>query len=100
MTRRPTPILSLTRRQAYGIAVLAVILGAIGRIALDPIFHADLPLFLFIIPIILAGLAGGLRPGLLATALSLLLGDFLFMTPRGSIFHYEDPLDPLRVLIF
>src|SRR5215471_19472572 len=93
-------MLSLTRLQRYGIAVLGVILVAILRLALDSIFREDLPLFFFIIPIILAGWYGGLWPGLLATALSVLIGDYLFIAPRGSIFQHHDFLNTERVVIF
>src|SRR5690348_15928723 len=100
MPTRRIWIFSLTRVQLYGIAVLAVILTAIARLALDPILRADLPLFLFVFPIILASWSGGLWPGLLATVLSLLLGDYLFISPRGSIFDYQNPLDLVRALAF
>jgi PAS domain S-box-containing protein len=91
-------MLSLTRLQRYGVAILGVILVAVLRLALDSIFREDLPLFFFIIPIILAGWCGGLWPGVLATALSLLLGDYLFMTPTGSIFHHGSHLNHMRAL--
>src|SRR5690349_7850264 len=91
-------MLSLTRLQRYGIAILGVILVAFLRLALDSIFREDLPLIFFIIPIILAGWCGGLWPGVLATALSLLLGDYLFMTPTGSIFHSGSHLNYMRAI--
>jgi K+-sensing histidine kinase KdpD len=91
-------MLSLTRLQRYGIAVLGVILIAVLRLALDSIFREDLPLFFFIIPIILAGWCGGLWPGVLATALSVLLGDYLFMSRTGSIFHHASHLNHMRAL--
>src|SRR5689334_4946118 len=82
-------ILSLTRTQRYSIAVLGVIVTALLRAALDPVLRTDLPLFLFVIPVILAGWYGGLGPGLLATFLSLVTGDYLFMSPRGAILLYK-----------
>ena len=100
MARHETRILSLTRKQRYGIAVLGVILAAIVSTVLDPILGADLPLFLFVLPVIVAGWYGGLWPGLLATVLSLLIGDYLFISPRGSIFPHEDLLGTQRVLTF
>src|SRR5207237_1186831 len=39
----------------------------------------------FILPVILAGWWGGLRPGLLATALSALAIDFYFLPPAHSL---------------
>jgi PAS domain S-box-containing protein len=47
--------------------------------------------------VILAAWFGGLWPGLLATALSLALGDYLFIAPRGTLLHYEDLLTLNRV---
>ena len=76
---------SLTRLQRYGIAVAGVILIAVLRLALDSILREDLPLFLFVFPIILAGWYGGLGPGLLATLLSLVLG------AREMVFQQGNP---------
>jgi PAS domain S-box-containing protein len=92
-------MLSLTRLQRYGIAVLGVILVAILRLALDSIFREDLPLFFFIIPIILAGWCGGLWPGVSATVLSVLLGNYLFLTPTGSIFYHGSHLNYMRAIM-
>jgi K+-sensing histidine kinase KdpD len=47
--------------------------------------------------VILAAWFGGLWPGVLATALSLVLGDYLFIAPRGKLLHYEDLLTWNRV---
>jgi PAS domain S-box-containing protein len=100
MARHETRILSLTRKQRYGIAVSGVLLAAIVRSALDPLLGSDLPLFIFVLPVIVAGWYGGLWPGLLATVLSLLIGDYLFIVPRGAIFQHEDFLSTHRVLTF
>src|SRR3954453_1961572 len=93
-------IFSFTRKQQYLIAVSGVLLAAFLRALLDPFLHADLPLFLFIAPVIVAGWFGGLWPGLLSTVLSLLLADYLFISPRGSIFRYEDLLSVQQIFIF
>jgi PAS domain S-box-containing protein len=53
---------------------------------------------MFIFAVIIAAWAGGLWPGLLATALSLLLGEYLFIAPRGWIFQYEHPLSQEQVI--
>src|SRR5947209_8638540 len=100
MARHETRILSLTRMQSYAIAVSGVLLAALLRAALDPYLGADLPLFIFVVPVIVAGWYGGLWPGLLATVLSLLIGDYLFVSPRGSIFRHEDFLSMQRVITF
>jgi PAS domain S-box-containing protein len=97
MTQKEFRLLSLTRTQRYGIAVLGVILTALLRVVLDPVLGADLPLLLFAVPVVVAGWYGGLGPGLLATFLSLLIGDYLFIFPRGSFLIYEDFLTIGRI---
>jgi PAS domain S-box-containing protein len=81
---------SLTQPQRYGVAIIGVAVAAAARMALDPLLGDELPLFIFTFPVILAAWFGGLWPGLLATALSLTLGDYLFIAPRGKLLHYED----------
>lgn len=83
---------SLTRTERYAIAILGVIAAAGLRLTLDPLLDEEAPLFIFVFPIIIASWYGGLWPGVLATALSLLLGDYLFIAPRGKVFIYETPL--------
>ena len=82
--------LSLTRKARYGIAVLSVALAAVIRLALEPVLGAEAPLAIFSFAVILVSWCGGLGPGLLATALSVLTGDYLFLEPRYSIFNYSD----------
>jgi PAS domain S-box-containing protein len=85
MAQHAMRMFSLTRTQRYGIAVLGVAATVVLRLALDPLLKEDVPLFLFTIPVIIASWSGGLGPGLLATVLSLLAGNYLFMSPRGTI---------------
>ena len=70
---------SLTRLQAYGIAVVGVILAAAVRKAINPMLGEDLPLFVFILPIVVAGWFGGLWPGMLSTLLSCVIGHRFFI---------------------
>jgi PAS domain S-box-containing protein len=98
MARLQTRLLSLTQTQRYGIAIVGVILATLLRLALDPLLGPNLPLFLFVFPIIVVAWYGGLGPGLLATALSLVVGDYLFIPPRGSLFLNGDPLSVQRIL--
>ena len=100
MFRHETRIFSLTRTRQYVLAVSGVLLAALLRALLDPFLGADLPLFLFVAPVIVAGWFGGLWPGLLSTVLSLLIADYLFISPRGSIFQHEDLLSVQRIFIF
>src|SRR5499426_722210 len=98
--RRVMRTLSFTRKARYGIAVSSVALAAVVRLALEPVFGYDLPLSIFAIAVIVASWCGGLGPGLLATALSVLVGDYLFLEPRSSIFYYSDPYNLNRVVFF
>src|SRR5262245_27881197 len=98
MTQGAMRIFFLTRTERYSIVILGVAAAAAMRLALDPVLGDELPLFIFIFPIIVASWCGGLWPGLLGTFLSLLLGDYLFITPRGTIFHYETTLDLSRAV--
>src|SRR5262249_21394210 len=100
MNRFETRMLSLTRRQQYGIAILAVGLMAAIRSVLDPLLGAELPYFFFIFPVVLGCWLGGLLAGLLATGLSLIVADYLFVAPRGSIFFYDTPSGLLHVISF
>jgi PAS domain S-box-containing protein len=100
MNRFETRMFSLTRRQQYGIAILAVGLMAVIRSVLDPLLGAELPYFFFIFPVVLACWLGGLWPGLLATGLSLVVADYLFVAPRGSVFFYDSPSGLLHVISF
>ena len=63
----------------YGLAPLAVAIAFSVRLALEPILGDASPYLLFIPAVLVAGGLGGLGPGLLATALSVLLGLFAIM---------------------
>jgi two-component system sensor kinase FixL len=71
---------ALVARQAslrYGIAVVAVALALAVRVLIEPIGGSE-PSYLFFVPaVLIAADAGGLGPGLLATALSLLIAMFV-----------------------
>ena len=60
----------------YGLAPIAVALAFAVRAMLVPILHDDSPYLFFVPAVLLAAGIGGLGPGLLATALSVLLGSF------------------------
>lgn len=93
---------SLSQPERYGVAVIGVAVAAALRMALDPLLGDEMPLFLFAFPVILAAWFGGVWPGLLATALSLTLGDYLFIAPRGKFLYYGDllTLNRLSFLLF
>jgi PAS domain S-box-containing protein len=91
MKQAESRLFSLTLAQRYGIALLGVFVATIIRWVLDPILDAQLPFFFYVFPLVIAAALGGLGPGLLATGLSLVIGDFLFIEPRGSLFVYDTP---------
>ena len=65
----------------YGFAVLVVALAAIIRILLKPIIPTGFPFLTFFLAVMLAAWRGGLGPGLLASVLSTLAADLLFIEP-------------------
>jgi PAS domain S-box-containing protein len=76
---------SLTRLKRYGISLAGVLVLTVLRLALDPLLGAELPLFLYVFPIVVAAWYGGLWPGLMATFLSLLLGNYLFIPKHDHL---------------
>lgn len=89
---------SLTRTRRYAIAILGAVIVAVVRLALDPFLGEELPTTMFVFAVIVAAWYGGVWPGLLATTISLLLGEYLFIAPRGWIFRYEHPLSQEQVI--
>ncbi len=93
-------IFLLTRAQRYGIVILGIAIATLLRLAIDPYLgDADLPFLLSGYVIILAAWYGGIGPGLLATALSFLIGDYLFLAPKYSILRYDTFSDFARSII-
>src|SRR5688500_14328325 len=84
---------------AYAIASALVGCIAIARYALGGILGDGVPLFPFIMAVLGASLIGGLHVGLYTTAVSALLGEFLFVRPYG-IFALTDAAEALRCGIF
>jgi len=73
------------RAAIYAFAVGVSVAMAIFRASL-PEAYANRPLLiLFMLPIILSGLLGGLGPGLVSTALTALIVDYAFTPPVGSL---------------
>ena len=87
MSEQLNRVPSFTQKQRYAIAVLGVLATGVLQLALAPILMDDLPFLFFIFPILLASWLGGVGPGLLATALSLLLGGYLFPRPGERLFN-------------
>src|SRR5262245_15415718 len=93
-------ILSLKRLAPYGVGVLSVTLAPVVRLELDPLLGESASLLIFAIAVILTSWFGGFWPGALATALSLLVSDYLFFAPKYSLFTYDSRLDLIRAISF
>ena len=74
----------------YVLAPLAVAIAFLVRLALTPIVGDASPYLLFVPAVLVAGGLGGLGPGLLATALSLVLGFFVTISPGISMSEIVD----------
>ena len=66
---------------SYSVAVLSSLLALLLRFLLAPLLQENAPLLVFIMPVMLTAWYGGLKPGLLATALSTLIGCYFFVQP-------------------
>jgi two-component system sensor kinase FixL len=64
----------------YALAPIAVAIAFLARLALTPVVGDASPYLLFVPAVLVAGGLGGLGPGLLATAFSVLLGFFMVTT--------------------
>jgi two-component system, LuxR family, sensor kinase FixL len=60
----------------YGLAPIAVAIALAARVALQPVLQDEAPYLFFVPAVLVAAGLGGLGPGLLATALGLVLGSF------------------------
>ena len=69
----------------YGVAVLAVGVALLVKLLLDPLTVQDTPFLLVFGAIMVSAWYGGLGPGLLATGVSALATDYLFLYPKGPI---------------
>jgi two-component system, LuxR family, sensor kinase FixL len=67
-------VFSRPRLLLYGVALLAVAVAWLARIALAPILHDQSPYLLFVPAVLVAAGLGGWGPGLAATGLATLLG--------------------------
>lgn len=69
---------------SYSVAVLASLLALLLRFLLAPLLRESAPLLIFIMPVVFSAWYGGLKPGLLATTLSALIGSYFFVEPAFS----------------
>lgn len=83
----------------YGIAVLAVGLVLLLKLSVSALARTDFPFTLFLAAILFGSWYGGIGPGLVATALAAILGDFFFLPPIGSVL-VGDTHEQLRLMQF
>jgi hypothetical protein len=67
------------------VAVVAVLLSLLLKLALDPLIEEESPFLLFFGAVMVSALAGGFKNGLLATALAALTADYFFLAPIGTL---------------
>lgn len=83
----------------YGFAILAIAVTWIVRLILIPTLGSQSILAIFIIPILISALYGGLGAGILATILGLFTYEYFFVSPDLAAV-LKDPNNLLRISIF
>ncbi|CCG42242.1 PAS domain S-box protein [Magnetospirillum molischianum] len=83
---------------AYSFAVLSCLATIVLRASIAPWFQDRPLLILFVPPIVLSALLGGLGPGLVATCLSALTVDILAIVPLGNL-NIAHPFDRFQFLV-
>jgi signal transduction histidine kinase len=68
----------------YFVAIAATTVAFTARFLLEPVLGNVAPLLVFTLSVVVSAWYGGLGPGLLATALSLLLGDYFFIAESAA----------------
>ncbi|MEJ7873105.1 MAG: DUF4118 domain-containing protein, partial [Rubrobacteraceae bacterium] len=83
----------------YGAAVAVVGVALVAKLLLDPVIDEESPFLLFFSAVMVAAFLGGLRPGLLATLLTILLSDYFFLG-RPYSFLVDTSGQSLRLAVF
>ena len=83
----------------YSVATLAVGVALLVKLLLDPAIEEEAPFLLFFAAIIISAYFGGLKPGLLATALAALAAWYFFLSPFYS-FQIDSFGQGLRLFLF
>ena len=65
----------------WGVALLAVAAAALLKLSIAPWVDRESPFLFFFAAVMVSAWYGGAGPGLLATLIAALAGDFLFVTP-------------------
>ena len=83
----------------YGVAVAAVVVATVVKIALDPLLGQDNPFVLLFSAVVVSGWFGGMGPAVTATIASALVAAYYFLPPDFSL-RIDGPGDRLRLLTF
>lgn len=83
----------------YGFAILVTGLILLLSLALGQVLEEAIPLVLFVIAVMVSSWYGGRGPGILASVLSVLAGNYFLMEPARA-FALSSPTDWLRVGAF
>ena len=84
----------------YGLSIVYVLIAAAIRFALDPWISLQVPFLTFFFAVMIATWRGGLGPGLLASALSALVAQFLFIEPAYELTLQKVQVEIIPVVIF
>jgi PAS domain S-box-containing protein len=82
-----------------GFIVLALFLSTILRLGLNPVLGQGVPFILYYPTVVLCAWYGGLRSGLLSTALAGLISWYLFIPPEKT-FSISDPAASVQLVVF
>ena len=93
------PLEELVARGARAYAVLAVLLVFGLKLSIPALSRTDFPFTLFLAAVLFGSWFGGIGPGLVATVLAALIGDYYFLPPIGNVFVGGEH-EPLRLLQF
>ncbi len=88
-----------SRTARYSMAVMSSAITLVLCLFLDRVLSGNLPLTLFIIPVTISAFFGGFGPGVVATLLSAVAGDYFLTHPRFSIYSM-DTSDWERLALF
>ena len=83
----------------YALAVLAVVLAATIRFAVNPLVGTRVPYATFYVAVVAVAFLGRLGATLLVTVLSAIVGTFLF-APRGTGFWPASSADTIALVLF
>lgn len=83
----------------YALGIFAPVLATALRFALASLLNDRVPFLLFFPAVLVTAYAGGLGPGLLATAASVALASYFFIEPVGALV-FDDPRDIARLALF